>query len=67
MKKEMPPTVKDSASWVDLEELDANGNGLTEWEINFVESLTKQLQRGGYLSVKQREILDRIRDEKLGD
>lgn len=66
MKREMPETVKDVASWDELQELDEHGNGLTQWEINFVESLMKQLRNGSFLSAKQREILERIRDEKLG-
>ena len=37
---------------------------LTPWELNFLESVDDQLGRTGSLSLKQREILERIHEEK---
>lgn len=60
-----PSTIIDKAGWTDLQELDEHGEGLTPWEIELVESLTKRLRTGGLLTDKQRETLDRIREERL--
>lgn len=62
---EIPSTVVDKASWVDAKELDEHGEGLTPYEVDFVESLTKQLRAGRMLSEKQRETLDKIREQRL--
>lgn len=62
---EIPSTVADKATWTDLQELDEHGEGLTEFEISFVESLTKQLREGRMATEKQRETLARIREERL--
>ena len=37
-----------------------NPNRLTEWERNFIDSISDQLDNSGHLSEKQAEILDRI-------
>jgi len=37
---------------------------LTEWEENFLESIKEQWEKKRALSVKQREILERIYNEK---
>lgn len=37
---------------------------LTEWEETFVDSVKSQWEKAGRLSVKQREILERIYTEK---
>jgi hypothetical protein len=34
--------------------------GLTAWEIDFVESITRQVEAGRCLSEKQRELADRL-------
>jgi hypothetical protein len=41
---EIPDTVVDKAGWTDLRELDDHGEGLTSWEADFVESITKRLR-----------------------
>lgn len=38
--------------------------GLTGWELDFLESVTKQVDAGRSLSPRQREIAERIYDEK---
>ncbi|MCA8950100.1 MAG: hypothetical protein KDE27_11405 [Planctomycetes bacterium] len=60
-----PYGVVDLDAWVDLKELDEHGEGLTQWEIDFVESLTGQLRAGRFLSNAQRQTLNRIREERL--
>jgi len=62
---DFPATVVDKAAWTDLQELDEHGEGLTDYEIDLVESLTKQLRAGAMLSDKQRAKLDEIREERL--
>jgi hypothetical protein len=41
-----------------------DGENLTDWEIEFLESLSNQLDRNGQLSPRQEEILDRIYTNK---
>jgi hypothetical protein len=62
---EIPATVVDKATWVDLRELDDHGEFLTEFEIAFVENLTKQLRIGREATEKQRATLAQIREERL--
>ena len=62
---EIPSTVVDKAAWVDLQELDVYGEGLTQFEVDFVESLLQQLRAGRTLTDKQRAKLDSIREERL--
>jgi hypothetical protein len=62
---DVPATVIDKSAWVDLKELDDHGENLSQWEIDFVESLHGWLRAGRMLSDKQRATLDRIRDDKL--
>jgi hypothetical protein len=62
---EIPDTVRDKAAWVDLQELDQHGEGLTQWEIDFVESLTKRLRDGNMLTDAQRGTLAKIREDRL--
>ena len=38
--------------------------GLTSWEIDFIESIDAWLDEHGELTVGQREVADRILDEK---
>jgi hypothetical protein len=47
-----------------LEALETPYKTLTKWEEDFVESLTDQFQRKGWLSDRQFEILERIYAEK---
>lgn len=65
MTKPVPATVVDKAGWTDLQELDQFGENLSQYEIDFVESLTQQLLAGRVLTEKQRTKLDRIREERL--
>ncbi len=62
---DFPAGVRDKAAWVDLRELDDNGEGLTEFEITFVESITKQLRAGAILTDRQRDVLADIREKRL--
>ena len=39
---------------------EANDPKFTDWEKNFIMSLTRQVGRGGKLSLKQKEILKRL-------
>lgn len=41
-----------------------DGLGLTDWELNFMESITDQFERTNSLSERQIEILERIYVEK---
>lgn len=43
-----------------FEQLDIYGEGLTEWEENFIESVKGQFNMRGTLSIRQREILEKI-------
>lgn len=57
------PVVRDThLQWI--ETIAINGTGLTQWEEEFVESITEQLAVGRYLSEKQADILERIWREK---
>lgn len=64
-QNQIPASVKDPAAWVDLKELDNHGEGLTQYEIDFVESLHGWLRSGRELTEKQRAMLDRIREDRL--
>ena len=60
-----PEGVVDRDGWHELKELDDHGSGLTQFEIDFVESLHGWLRAGRRLSHKQRATLTRIREERL--
>lgn len=47
-----------------LNYVDNDCTGLTPWEIDFVESITKQLDKFGRITDKQRKILEQIADER---
>lgn len=49
-----------------LQEIDDHGSGLTSWEVGFVESVTRQLERGVTLTAKQSEQLSKIHDARVG-
>ena len=63
--RDPPKTVKDRDSWALLHELDEHGAGLSQWEIDFVESLAQQLLLDRFLSAEQRARLDSLREERL--
>lgn len=60
-----PEGVRDADSWHDLKALDERGEGLTQWEIDFVEDLHGYLRRGLMLTEKQRNMLDQLMEERL--
>ena len=62
---EIPSTVCDKAAWVDLRELDDHGDGLTQFEIDFVDGLMKRVKAGAILTDRQREVLAKIREDRL--
>lgn len=41
------------------------GRKLTDWEVQFMESITEQFDNSGSLSEKQEEILEKIYVEKV--
>ncbi len=41
------------------------GRKLTDWEVQFMESITEQFDNSGSLNEKQEEILERIYTEKV--
>lgn len=41
------------------------GRKLTDWEVQFMESITEQFDNSGSLNEKQEEILERIYAEKV--
>lgn len=63
--KTLPPEVRDVASWHDVQLLDTQGEDLSTWEADFLESLIGQLRAGRYLSTKQRARLDIMLEEKV--
>lgn len=48
-----------------LTKIDEHAQGLTTWEVGFVESCLKQLDRGDPLTVNQRPIAERLDDQKV--
>lgn len=49
----------------DVNDLLALDNGLSSWEIQFLDSVSKQLDAKRPLSSKQHSIIDRLVEEKL--
>ena len=48
-----------------IETINGEGEDLSDWEISFMESITDQWDRKGYLSDKQKEIVERIYQYKV--
>ena len=48
-----------------IEDVNEEGRGLTDWERNFMFSITEQFDSRGALSERQEEILERIYTEKV--
>lgn len=65
MAAERPSSVVDIDGWRDLQLVDVRGEDLTQWEVDFVESLTHQLKAGRRLTPPQRARLDQIMEERL--
>ncbi len=57
------PNTKENIEYF-IKELEAPVRELTDWEENFIESISDQFTRRSYLSDKQFEILERIYAEK---
>lgn len=53
------------AMWANLRHLDQLGEGLTQWEIDYVESLTQQLLKGRSLSARQIARLCEICEDRI--
>jgi hypothetical protein len=47
-----------------MKELCQIENGLSEWEVGFVDDVTKQVEAGGSLSKDQRKKAEQILEEK---
>lgn len=63
--KPAPETVRDRETWDLLQELDQHGENLTQWEIDFVEQLTRDLLLGRAASPGRKAKLDEIREDRL--
>lgn len=61
----VPHSVVDKDTWFLLEELDELGEGLTQWEIDFVEELKQDLLMGMRPIQRRKDKLDEIREERL--
>lgn len=62
VSKKKRPSKEVLAQWID--EVNTHGKRLTDWEKNFMESLTNQFEETNSLSEKQEEILERIYADK---
>jgi hypothetical protein len=58
----MRQTIEVIKSWIHL--IKTEGQDLTSWEEDFVESIEEQVNRYGKISDRQEEILDKIYTEK---
>jgi hypothetical protein len=47
-----------------VDEIEQLGKGLTNWELQFIESISDQLTGGRPLTERQAEVLDKIYTEK---
>lgn len=63
--KPAPETVRDRETWDLLQELDEHGENLTQWEIDFVEQMTRGLLLGRRASEGRKAKLNEIREDRL--
>lgn len=63
--KPAPATVRDRDTWALLQEVDEHGENLTQWEIDFVEQMTRDLLLGVTASAGRKAKLDQIREDRL--
>lgn len=63
--RQAPDTVKDRETWSVLQELDELGDGLTQWEIDFVEDLTRKLIAGVVPNDKTKRKLAEIHEDRV--
>jgi hypothetical protein len=61
--KKKRPSKEILEQWI--EDVNSEGRNLSEWETNFMESITEQFATRGGMSEKQEEILERIYCEKV--
>lgn len=61
--KKKRPSKEILEQWI--EDVNSEGRNLSDWETNFMESITEQFGTRGGLSEKQEEILERIYAEKV--
>lgn len=59
--------IVDKDGWTLLQHVDQNGEGLTQWEVDFIESLTEQLLDGKTLTEAQKRVLLDLAREKTPD
>lgn len=59
------PRIQDAESWETLQFLDEHGVNLSQWEIDYVEDLTKLLKIGGTLSPAQKQKLVQITSKRV--
>lgn len=62
--REKPVSVEDHDAWPELVGVDELGEDLTQWEVDFVESLMCQVLEGKILSPKQRARLRQIAEDR---
>jgi hypothetical protein len=64
MSEDIPREVKDKDGWLDAQLLDSHGQELSQWEVDFLESIMQQMRKGHFLSGKQRMLLGNLVEEK---
>ena len=62
---DVPSDVRDRRGWLDLKLVDNQGADLSQWDIDFVDSLHGWLRAGRMLTPAQRARLDRLIEEKV--
>lgn len=48
-----------------IKRIDDHGKGLTDWEVEFVDSCLRTLERGEPLTTKQRAVAQRIDEQRV--
>ena len=64
MANPVPDSVIDHDAWRTLVSVDELGEGLSQWEVDFVESVMVQRLAGKRLSIKQRARLRQIQEDR---
>lgn len=65
MADPVPAEVLDAMSWRDVKRIDDRGENLTQWEVDFVDSLLGYLRAGKLLTDKQRAVVDQLLEERV--
>lgn len=63
----IPSSVNDKTSYIKIMRLDEEGEGLSSWECEFLDSLMGQVDKGRCLSSKQTETLNKIMMERMDE